>query len=128
MMFFAKNVDANIGGSYMTLLNTINNLGGSWPAPVIMYLMGRLTTPPKCTETINESVCVGGRHAYFPLQFFLSACGCVWIYLMNDRVKWIESRNNDSWRVNKLAHYDQENPLCNEVNRTCGKNNNKKSI
>jgi len=128
MMFFAKNVDANIGGSYMTLLNTINNLGGSWPAPVIMYLMGRLTIPPKCTETINESVCTGGRHAYFPLQFFLSACGCIWIYVMNDRVKWIESRNNDAWRVNKLAHHDQENPLCNEVNCTRGKMNHKKSI
>lgn len=126
MMFFAKNVDESIGGSYMTLLNTINNLGGSWPAPVIMYLMGRLTIPPKCTEIKNEPICTRERHAYFPLQFFLSACGCVWIYFMNDRVRWIETRDNDAWRVNKLQQYDQENPLENEINTTSRKTDNKK--
>lgn len=36
MVFFAQRVDPAIGGTYMTLLNTAANLGGTWPAPIIV--------------------------------------------------------------------------------------------
>ena len=33
MEFFAKIADPAIGGSYMTLLNTVANMGNTWWAP-----------------------------------------------------------------------------------------------
>ena len=46
MEFFAKLSAENpaFGGTYMTLLNTIANLGGSWPTPLALYLVGEFTT------------------------------------------------------------------------------------
>merc|ERR1740121_2797555 len=74
MTFFAQRVDPAIGGSYMTLLNTFANLGGTWPSSVIMYLLGQFTVPPDCiVGDDGVEVCTGGRDAYFPLQLVLSA-------------------------------------------------------
>ncbi|KJH50193.1 hypothetical protein DICVIV_03632 [Dictyocaulus viviparus] len=36
MAFNAQVSDPRIGGTYMTLLNTLNNLGGNWPVTVIL--------------------------------------------------------------------------------------------
>ena len=44
MAFFARVADPAIGGTYMTLLNTITNLGGMWPSTVVLYLVDPLTT------------------------------------------------------------------------------------
>lgn len=51
MTFFASRVDRNIGGSYMTLLNTFANLGGTWPASPVLYMMGRFTNPGDVLNT-----------------------------------------------------------------------------
>lgn len=59
MTFFASRVDPAIGGSYMTLLNTAANLGGTWPASFVMYLVGALTVPPTCTLTNGVEKCTG---------------------------------------------------------------------
>lgn len=36
MAFNAQVSDPRIGGTYMTLLNTLNNLGGNWPVTLIL--------------------------------------------------------------------------------------------
>ncbi|XP_017487205.1 PREDICTED: acetyl-coenzyme A transporter 1-like [Rhagoletis zephyria] len=41
--FHAKVSDPTIGGTYMTFLNTICNLGGNWPATVSLWFIDRLT-------------------------------------------------------------------------------------
>lgn len=100
MTFFAHRVDPAIGGSYMTLLNTFANLGGTWPSSVVMYLMGQLTTPPDCTMGDDGvEVCTGGRDAYFPLQVVLSFLGCAWIFFMGKRVQHISELPDDAWRT-----------------------------
>lgn len=43
MAFFAKISDPSVGGTYMTLLNTICNLGGNWPTSIILWLVDVLT-------------------------------------------------------------------------------------
>lgn len=43
MAFNAKVSDPLIGGTYMTLLNTVSNLGGNWPATVALWLVDPLT-------------------------------------------------------------------------------------
>ena len=37
--FFTRISDKSIGGTYMTLLNTISNLGSHWPATLALYLV-----------------------------------------------------------------------------------------
>ena len=43
MAFFAKISDPSIGGTYMTLLNTITNLGAKWPGQIVLFLVDPLT-------------------------------------------------------------------------------------
>lgn len=108
MTFFAHRVDPAIGGSYMTLLNTFGNLGGTWPSSVIMYMIGQFTIPPDCSvgEDGNE-VCTGGRDAYFPLQLVLSTLGCIWIFVMSKRVQHIAELPDDAWRTH-IEDEDEE--------------------
>jgi PAT family acetyl-CoA transporter-like MFS transporter 1 len=43
MAFFARVSDPSIGGTYMTLLNTVSNLGSSWVRTVSLVLLDMLT-------------------------------------------------------------------------------------
>ncbi len=43
MSFYAQISDKSIGGTYMTFLNTISNLGGVWPQTLALYLANYLT-------------------------------------------------------------------------------------
>lgn len=43
MAFFAKISDPTVGGTYMTLLNTVCNLGGNWPTSIVLWLVDVLT-------------------------------------------------------------------------------------
>jgi MFS transporter, PAT family, solute carrier family 33 (acetyl-CoA transportor), member 1 len=43
MAFFARISDPKIGGTYMTLLNTLCNLGGNWPTTLVLWLVDVLT-------------------------------------------------------------------------------------
>lgn len=54
MAFFAKISDPAVGGTYMTLLNTLCNLGGNWPTAVVLWLVDVLTWR-RC-----EELAVGG--------------------------------------------------------------------
>ncbi|KAL7541645.1 hypothetical protein ACHAXR_011090 [Thalassiosira sp. AJA248-18] len=109
MTFFAHRVDPAIGGSYMTLLNTFANLGGTWPSSFIMYLIGQFTVPPDCTvKDDGVEVCTGGRDAYFPLQMGLSALGCMWIFFMSKRVQHVAELPDDAWKTHILESEEAE--------------------
>merc|ERR1711964_45901 len=43
MAFFARISDPAMGGTYMTLLNTLANLGSMWPPTAAMYLVDGLS-------------------------------------------------------------------------------------
>ena len=47
MAFYNRVADPAIGGTYMTMLNTISNMGGAWPSTAALYLVG-LTTYKGC--------------------------------------------------------------------------------
>lgn len=55
MSFFARIADPTIGGTYMTLLNTITNLGGMWPRPLALWLLPKLSTY-ECISSTHESI------------------------------------------------------------------------
>ena len=55
MAFFARVSDPRVGGTYMTLLNTLTNLGGNWPATLMLWLVDGLTWK-NCSETCDTPV------------------------------------------------------------------------
>ncbi|CAI9734945.1 acetyl-coenzyme A transporter 1-like [Octopus vulgaris] len=65
MAMSAKVSDPAIGGSYMTLLNTVNNLGGNWPATISLWLVESLTIKTcssdnsSCSDAANAERCTG---------------------------------------------------------------------
>jgi PAT family acetyl-CoA transporter-like MFS transporter 1 len=113
MVFFAHRVDPAIGGTYMTLLNTAANLGSTWPASVVMYMMGQLSSmSPKCFihqdassngdgggGMVQVETCSDGVEAYFPLQMILSILGCAWVYFMGNKVQQLANLPDDAWRT-----------------------------
>jgi len=112
MYSFSPRVDPAIGGSYMTLLNTFANLGGTWPASFIMYLIGQYTIPPTCVVGDDGvEVCSGGRDAYFPLQIILSGLGCLWVFIMGKRVHYVAELPDDAWLTHIGENQDEENEM-----------------
>ena len=105
MMFFASRVDPAIGGSYMTLLNTIANLGGTWPSSFIMWLISKFSTSNNAGGTI-VSAGVGGRDPYYSLQLVLSILGIAWIVVLGPKVIQLSHLPDDAWRTHLL---DDEN-------------------
>ena len=107
MMFFASRVDPAIGGSYMTLLNTVNNLGGTWPASFVLSLMSLLGKDGDCSVGPDGvETCVGGRDPYVLLQVILSSLGVLWLFLLGGRVRQIAELPDDAWRTHIL-----DNPI-----------------
>ncbi|KAK4536129.1 hypothetical protein CDCA_CDCA07G2154 [Cyanidium caldarium] len=47
--FFARISDPRVGGTYLTLLNTASNLGGTWPKPLVFFLADRFGYLPVAT-------------------------------------------------------------------------------
>jgi hypothetical protein len=43
MAFFAQVSDPAVGGTYMTLLNTLTNLGGNWPVTLMLSVVDNFT-------------------------------------------------------------------------------------
>lgn len=54
MAFHAKVSDPLIGGTYMTLLNTVTNLGGNWPSTVALWMVDPLTLKG-CQGAVEQS-------------------------------------------------------------------------
>ena len=96
MSLFAKVSDPAIGGTYMTLLNTIANLGTMWPSTVAMWLVEPLSVK-KCEGGDCEIVSDG----FFTIQLFAAAIGISWLVIMKGRISQIQDLDESHWRVAK---------------------------
>jgi len=68
MSFFAKISDPNIGGTYMTFLNTVSNLGSKWPNSCALWFQPKLTVATCKFVAIG----VGGTTSF--AQDVMSSC------------------------------------------------------
>ena len=78
MAFNAKVSDPLIGGTYMTLLNTVSNLGGNWPSTVARWLVDPLTikecigAPEQaCGNALEAEVSLEALFNYFLVKLLL---------------------------------------------------------
>jgi MFS transporter, PAT family, solute carrier family 33 (acetyl-CoA transportor), member 1 len=99
MTFFASRVDPAIGGSYMTLLNTAANLGGTWPASFVMGLLGLLTSSG---DGLTSSLSSFSEDPYVGLQTIFSVLGVLWIFVLGPKLRTLASLPDDAWRTHLL--------------------------
>lgn len=125
MSFFAKVSDPLIGGTYMTLLNTITNLGHVWIKTFFLWLMDILTwkscsptdnfdasnstlsiennecnniiTKASCVD--NKGVCVTAIDGFFVEVGFGVAFAAVWYYFGCKMIRKLQNMPIKSWHV-----------------------------
>lgn len=74
MAFFAQVSDPAVGGTYMTLLNTLANLGGNWPSTLALWGVDSLTWRTCQNGTLDGESCVGVEPKKVSLIFSESLC------------------------------------------------------
>ncbi|KOB72596.1 Acetyl-coenzyme A transporter 1, partial [Operophtera brumata] len=57
MAFFAKVSDPLVGGTYMTLLNTVSNLGTNWPNTLALWAIDHLTYKSCSLPELGDNTC-----------------------------------------------------------------------
>ncbi|KAI6658964.1 Acetyl-coenzyme A transporter 1 [Oopsacas minuta] len=85
--------DPLIGGTYMTLLNTLMNISGNWPATASLWLVDYVTIK-NCIR--NE--CTTQLDGYYILTGIGFVVGCIWIFVMGKRLRLIQRRSRDLWK------------------------------
>jgi PAT family acetyl-CoA transporter-like MFS transporter 1 len=58
MAFFARISDPAVGGTYMTLLNTLSNLGGNWPGTLALWMVDSLTYKQCSAPELRNNTCI----------------------------------------------------------------------
>ena len=66
MSFHARISDPRVGGTYLTLLNTLTNLGGNWCQTLALWLVDGLTWTTCVGATIPGLQCSGKTSAKVP--------------------------------------------------------------
>eukprot|EP01039_Chlorochromonas_danica_P010761 gene10764-11960_t len=100
MAFFSRVSDPSIGGSYMTLLNTVTNLGAKWPAVLALYLLPKLTFYHSDRELGSSSIAVDGLTL---LTIFGSIGGLMWLYIFQPILIQLQTCPIEHWRANNEA-------------------------
>ncbi|XP_076645880.1 acetyl-coenzyme A transporter 1 [Halictus rubicundus] len=114
MAFFAKVSDPAVGGTYMTLLNTVSNLGGNWPATAALWFVDPLTlrqcsTNPSndcstiserelCTNTHN-GVCNMQLDGYYIESVLCLIIGLAWLRWGRRRIEALQARPMSAWKA-----------------------------
>uniref|UniRef100_H2Z3B5 Acetyl-coenzyme A transporter 1 n=1 Tax=Ciona savignyi TaxID=51511 RepID=H2Z3B5_CIOSA len=113
MAFNAKISDPKIGGTYMTLLNTVANLGGTWPSTLALWYVGALTTTNCVGGTSNlancdkesKAVCEssGGTCVTTIDGFYIECAICLvlgvfWLIWKSGTVRRLQNMGLDRWR------------------------------
>ncbi len=130
MALFAKVSDPRIGGTYMTLLNTMANLGYKWTSQLFLYLTDKtdqyLEGPDICS-TMTEEKCntgcgwdnltctgttwkenVGKHNGFYYMMALFSAFGIVWMYMVSDKVEEMQKKPLKDWHVKSVTSNDEK--------------------
>lgn len=113
MAFFAKVSDPAVGGTYMTLLNTLCNLGGNWPNTLMLWLTDVLTwrqcsndATNTCTDAAQKDQCKAGDGACnvtvdgFYMELIICLLfGIVWFKFAKGKINELQSLPVKSWHV-----------------------------
>ncbi|XP_059477297.1 acetyl-coenzyme A transporter 1 isoform X2 [Neocloeon triangulifer] len=116
MAFFAQVSDPAVGGTYMTLLNTVANLGGNWPSTLALWGVDSLTWRTCEGGTLNGDSCVGNElkklctdaggvcntevDGYYVESFFCVILGLLWLTCWGKRtIRRVQGLGDQAWQV-----------------------------
>jgi len=91
MAFFAKISDPAMGGTCMTLLNTLANLGGMWPPTVTMRLVD--------ATTCKGPSCVLQADGFYVMAAVCFLCGAVWYLVGVPPLQRLQCLKPSDWRA-----------------------------
>ncbi|XP_060080506.1 acetyl-coenzyme A transporter 1-like [Ylistrum balloti] len=111
MAFHAKISDPAIGGTYMTLLNTLANLGGNWPGTVALWMIDGLTwkecqgSSGNCGSPSESEACAaeGGSCVTTIDGYYIESISCVvigflWLLWRRRKLLQLDSLPESSWK------------------------------
>ncbi|ESO82542.1 hypothetical protein LOTGIDRAFT_197858 [Lottia gigantea] len=111
MAFNAKVSDPTIGGSYMTLLNTVANLGGNWPSTFMLWFVDYITWKScdggvgDCYTKDGSAVCTekGGScittlDGYYIETAICVAIGLLWLRWRSRRLQQLDALDLKDWQ------------------------------
>ncbi|XP_067851442.1 acetyl-coenzyme A transporter 1 [Heptranchias perlo] len=115
MSFNAKISDPSIGGTYMTLLNTVSNLAGNWPATLALWLVDPLTVKKcigapeqSCRYAIDSELCAksGGScsittDGYYVESIFCIFIGLVWWLCFGNKFRNLQDEHPSTWQCKR---------------------------
>ena len=96
MSFFNRISDPIIGGTYMTLLNTITNLGSKWPNSVALWLLPKVTWKEGTSE--NSTILIDGFTAETIIAIVI---GIMWMIIFKNTAQHIQNTPQKDWYVTK---------------------------
>lgn len=114
MAFHAKVSDPLIGGTYMTLLNTVTNLGGNWPSTVALWMVDPLTSK-ECQGAVGQScgspeeaglctkeggACVTTLDGYYVESVVCVVIGLAWWVWLGKKMRRLQDQSPAAWRCN----------------------------
>jgi len=95
MGFSAKISDPRYGGTYMTLLNTIANLGGNWPSTLSLWFVEDLDwTPPSWLCSSCSTI-----DGYYVESLICMLLGFLWLKLNRRRVQRLQNLDLEAWKI-----------------------------
>lgn len=115
MAFHAKISDPAIGGTYMTLLNTIMNMAGTWVGTLALWLTDNVSVKD-CEGVTDDSLdcdtmqelkaceaagghCVTYMDGYY-VEMALCVCfGVVWVWWQRKRMSQLQDLRDDQWKA-----------------------------
>ncbi|CAH7665971.1 acetyl-coenzyme A transporter 1-domain-containing protein [Phakopsora pachyrhizi] len=130
--FHTQIADPMIGGTYMTLLNTVSNLGGTWPKYFVLkgvdyfteaaclisnpnstqaLLNGQLLDCKECVTDIGKAQCIDlagncntSKDGYYFMQAFCITAGALLLlFVVQPTSRKLESLPSKAWHVRKLS-------------------------
>lgn len=97
MAFHAAKSDPAIGGTYMTLLNTLTNLGGNWPATLALWAVESLDIK-SCTTQDDKVECTTTLDGYYVETCICIALGFLWLRWGRNKINRLQSLPLSAWK------------------------------
>lgn len=101
--FYARIADETIGGTYLTLLNTVSNLGNTWPKYFVLRSIDFFTIKNQipCNTDDDDPCFEIERDGYYYVCLCCGIFGFVWILYCGTTLSSFDKIPKQSWTVSR---------------------------